>query len=69
MITWRFVLAAMKSATSLARRRPTSDRDSLRVARGIVLLLLYLELDDSDDRPLIIDQQTSPSNPLQLRRS
>ncbi|WP_238537267.1 AAA family ATPase [Pseudomonas sp. R62] len=24
--------------------------------RGIVLLLLYLALDDSDDRPLIIDQ-------------
>jgi hypothetical protein len=29
--------------------------------RGIVLLLLYLALDDADDRPLIIDR-THPSN-------
>lgn len=31
--------------------------------RGIVLLLLYLELDDSDDRPLIIDQPEENLDP------
>ena len=31
--------------------------------RGIVLLLLYLALDDSDDRPLIIDQPEENLDP------
>jgi DNA repair exonuclease SbcCD ATPase subunit len=31
--------------------------------RGIVLLLLYLALDDSDDRPLIIDQPEESLDP------
>lgn len=31
--------------------------------RGIVLLLLYLDLDDSDDRPLIIDQPEENLDP------
>jgi hypothetical protein len=32
-------------------------------ARGIVLLLLYLALDDTDDRPLIIDQPEENLDP------
>ena len=31
--------------------------------RGIVLLLLYLALDDADDRPLIIDQPEENLDP------
>lgn len=32
-------------------------------ARGIVLLLLYLALDDGDDRPLIVDQPEENLDP------
>jgi energy-coupling factor transporter ATP-binding protein EcfA2 len=34
--------------------------------RGIVLLLLYLALDDSDDRPLIIDQPEENLDPKSI---
>jgi hypothetical protein len=38
--------------------------------RGIVLLLLYLALDDGDDRPLIIDQPEEESRPeIRVRRT
>lgn len=34
--------------------------------RGIVLLLLYLDLDDTDDRPLIIDQPEENLDPKSI---
>lgn len=36
--------------------------------RGIVLLLLYLALDDEDDRPLIIDQPEENLDPMSIYR-
>ncbi len=43
-----------------------SPRDIQKLSpgtRGIVLVLLYLALDDADDRPLIIDQPEENLDP------
>ena len=55
-----------------ARKRTSIDYDGIDITklspgtRGIVLLLLYLALDDADDRPLIIDQPEENLDPKSI---
>ena len=54
-----------KSSTALI----TTEIDIRKLSpgtRGIVLLLLYLALDDADDRPLIIDQPEENLDPQSI---
>ena len=62
-------LCQMGDRTKHVRIRYSIDYDGTDIrklspgTRGIVLLLLYLALDDADDRPLIIDQPRRISTP------
>src|SRR6266478_2063489 len=66
---WSKRFATWLYGTEHIRIQYTIDYDGVDIrklspgTRGIVLLLLYLALDDADDRPLIIDQPEENLDP------
>jgi hypothetical protein len=70
--TWSKRFAQWLYGTGHIAVRYSVDYDSVDIrklspgTRGIVLLLLYLALDDADDRPLIIDQPEENLDPKSI---
>ena len=69
---WAKQFAKWLYGTEHVRIQYSIDYDGLDIrklspgTRGIVLLLLYLALDDADDRPLIIDQPEENLDPKSI---
>ena len=70
--SWLKRFARWLNATDHVEVRYTVDYDGVDIrklspgTRGIVLLLLYLALDDADERPLIIDQPEENLDPKSI---